>query len=292
MMGKAAAMKKYLTLSLTVALTGLMIFAAGCQKLQARDQLNRGVAAFKAAQFNQAISNFQNAIKLDPTLVNAKLYLATAYQSQFVPGSPAPDNMAFATNALATYKEVLDQDPSNANAVAGIARLNFDMGNLEEARTYYQKSLELSPKDPTAYYTIGAIDYQETHPGILLQRKSQDITDLNAPLITKKSTRVERKACEDLATEYTSKLDDGITQLKKALELRPGYADAMTYLNLLYREKADLACGNTTERDANLKIANDYVSQALAARKAQVAAENAKNSGGVVEQLPSKPKGQ
>ncbi|MGH8128639.1 MAG: tetratricopeptide repeat protein [Terriglobales bacterium] len=284
-------MKKSLTLTLTLVLASVVIFAAGCTKLQARDQLNRGVAAFKAAQFNEAITHFQNAIKLDPTLVNAKLYLATAYQSQFVPGSPSPDNMQFANNALAAYRSVLDQNPSNANAVAGIARLNFDMGNLEGARTFYERSLQLSPKDPTAYYTIGAIDYQETHPGILLQRQSQGITDLNAPLITRKSTRVEKKACADLAQQDTDKIDNGVTHLSKALELRPGYADAMTYLNLLYREKANLSCGNTKERDANIKIANNYVSQALAARKAQVAAENAKNSGGVVEQLPTKPKG-
>ncbi|MGH9488195.1 MAG: tetratricopeptide repeat protein [Terriglobales bacterium] len=278
------------TLLLVVAMAGLALSAAGCQKLEARDQLNRGVAAFNAAQFNAAITNFQQAIKLDPTLVNAKLYLATAYQSQFVPGSPTPDNMRYADNALSEYKNVLEQDPANANAVAGIARLNYDMGDLEEARHYYERSLQLSPKDPTAYYTIGAIDYQETHPAILLLRQSEGITDASLPLVNKRSSRKDKQQCQALNEQDTSKLDDGVQQLKKALELRPGYADAMTYLNLLYREKADLACGNKLEREANVTIANNYVNEALATRKAQVAAENKKNSGGVVEGA-AKPKG-
>ncbi|MGH9475853.1 MAG: tetratricopeptide repeat protein [Terriglobales bacterium] len=275
-------MRKSLSVALAAALAGLLLTAAGCKKLEARDQLNRGVSAFKAAQFNESIGHFQRAIQLDPTLVNAKLYLATAYQSQFVPGSPAPDNMALANNALDEYKEILDTNPNNANAVAGIARLSYDMGNLEEARNYYDMTLKLSPMDPTAYYTIGAIDYQETNPGILLQRQAEGLSDRNAPLITKKSGRKDKEACQNLATEDGPRLDAGVAQLKKALELRPGYADAMTYLNLLYRLKADLSCGNLQERQANLDTANNYVAQALATRKAQIAAENKKNGGGVV----------
>lgn len=267
-------MKNYFKLCLIALMGGLLIAASGCSKLEARDQLNRGVQAYRAAQFNEAISHFQRAIQLDPTLINAKLYLATAFQSQFTPGSPSPDNMRMATSAIDEYKVILDQNPKNANAVAGLARLNYDMGKLDEAQQYYERALTLSPNDPTAYYTLGAIAYQKTNKGIVLARQSLGVTDLNKPLITKKSNRKDRTACDDLAKQDTDTIDQGITQLKKALELRSDYADAMTYLNLLYREKADLSCGNDQERQANLKIADDYVAQGLAVRKAQVAAEN------------------
>ena len=275
-------MKNFTRLIVMAALGALLLAATGCKQLQARDQLNRGVSAFKAAQFNEAIEHFQNAIQLDPTLVNAKIYLATAYQSQFIPGAPSEDNMKLAQQALDEYKVVLDQDPSNPNAVAGIARLNYDMGNLDEARTYYSKSLSLAPSDPTAYYTLGAIAYQQTNKGILLARQSLGITDLNAPMIGKKTTAAAKKNCESLNQQDTAVIDDGINQLNQALKLRPGYADAMTYLNLLYREKADLTCGNDTARQGFLSTANDFVSRSLAARKAEVAAQNKQNSGGVV----------
>lgn len=275
-------MNRYLKLCVVGLLGGLVIAAAGCSKLEARDQLNRGVTAYKAASFNEAIGHFQKAIQLDPTLVNAKLYLATAYQSQFVPGAPTTDNLHMAQQALDAYQQVLDQSPDNVNAIVGMARLNFDMGNLDQAKADYQRALTVSPSDPTAYYTLGAIAYQKTHAAILAARHAAGVTDVTAPLVGKKATAADKKTCKQLATDDEATIDDGIAQLKKAIELRPTYDDAMTYLNLLYRDKADLTCGDTTARDADIKIADNYAAEGLAQRKAAVAAANKKENSGVV----------
>lgn len=275
-------MNRYLKLCVVGLLAGLTMAAAGCTKLEARDQLNRGVTAFKSASFNEAIGHFQKAIQLDPTLVNAKIYLATAYQSQFIPGAPTPDNMNMANQALAEYQQVLDQDPNNANAVVGMARLNYDMGNLDQAQADYQRALTISPMDPDAYYTLGAIAYQKTHKGILAARQAAGVTEVTAPLVGKKAKAPTIKACKDLSAQDAAIIDDGIAQLEKAIQLRPTYDDAMTYLNLLYRDKGDLACGNTAARDADVKIADNYAARGLAERKAAVAAANSKSSGGVV----------
>ena len=59
----------------------LLAITSGCSKLRARDQLNKGVAAYRNAQFQSAIMHFKEAVALDPTLLNARLYLATAYSS-------------------------------------------------------------------------------------------------------------------------------------------------------------------------------------------------------------------
>lgn len=268
-------MNKIYKACLIGTLAGLVLGAAGCTKLEARDQLNQGVESYKAAKFNQAIDHFQKAIQLDPTLVNAKLYLATAYQSQFVPGAPSEDNLHMAQQALDEYKVILDQDPSNANAIAGVARLNYDMGNLDEAESYYERSLTVSPNDPEAYYTLGAIAYQKTNPGILAARKSLGVTDINKPLIPLKgATAKAKKACQNLAKQDMSIIQDGIDQLNKAMELRPNYADAMSYLNLLYRNRADLSCGNATQYNADIATANDFEARAVAQNKADVAAKN------------------
>jgi hypothetical protein len=44
--------------------------------------------------------------------------------------------------------------------------------------------------------------------------------------------------------QYVSKcgslVDEGIADLQKAITLKPDYDDAMAYLNLLYRRKADM----------------------------------------------------
>ena len=53
-------------------------------------------------------------------------------------------------------------------------------------------------------------------------------------------------------------VDEGVTNLKKAVELRPDYEDAMAYLNLLYRQKADLEA-TPDARASDLKLADELM---------------------------------
>ena len=78
---------------LTVLMVLLALFSTiGCSKLRARDQLNKGVQSYKNAKYEEAIEHFKNAVDLDPSLVTARLYLATAYAQQYIPGADSPDN--------------------------------------------------------------------------------------------------------------------------------------------------------------------------------------------------------
>src|SRR5215471_21465742 len=104
-------MNKYLRL-MTLAAVALALFPSlGCDKLKARDQLNKGVKAYKDNHYEQAITHFQNAVNLDPALINARMYLATAYVSQYVPGMDTPENNQTGQQAIDEYKEVLGMDP-------------------------------------------------------------------------------------------------------------------------------------------------------------------------------------
>ena len=53
---------------LAIALAGLTLSVSGCNKLAARDQLNKGVESYKAAKYEEAIGHFQKATELDPNL--------------------------------------------------------------------------------------------------------------------------------------------------------------------------------------------------------------------------------
>jgi len=44
----------------------------------------------------------------------------------------------------------------------------------------------------------------------------------------------------ELAEQYSRTIEDGIAQLQKVLTIDPQYSDAMAYINLLIRERADL----------------------------------------------------
>src|SRR3989449_6904100 len=153
-----------------VSLVGLLVVialsAAGCNKLKARDQLNKGVQAYKGAQYDAAIEDFKKAKDLDPGLLNARLYLATAYASQYIPGAPSEQNMRLGNAAVDEFKEVLEMDHNNLSAVDGTGSILFQMAGtpfdpkkFEESKSYHMKHIQLRPNDPEPYYWIGVIDW-------------------------------------------------------------------------------------------------------------------------------------
>jgi hypothetical protein len=62
--------------------------------------------------------------------------------------------------------------------------------------------------------------------------------------------------------------------------LRPDYDDAMAYLNLMYREKADVECDDPAQRAADLKTADEWVDKTMAAKRAK-AEKQAAAPGGI-----------
>ena len=96
--------------TLTIAFVALLgLGSVSCAKLQARDNLNKGVRAFRDAKYEAAINYFQKAVELDPSLSMAEVYLATAYQQQYIPGAPSPDNQKNADKARAQVRDSLLQ---------------------------------------------------------------------------------------------------------------------------------------------------------------------------------------
>ncbi len=223
----------------------LVASMSGCAKLKARDLLNKGVAAFKNGQYDAAIENFKEAKDTDPTLLNARLYLATAYASQYIPGAPSPENQARGNQAVTEFKEVLETNPDNLSAIDGVGSILFQMAGtpfdarkFEESKTYHQKHIGLKPEDPEPYYWIAVIDWT------LAYRTNGELRlDYNKNNL-KKQVKDTDALPASLRPDYISKcgtmVDEGISDLQKAIQIKPDYDDAMGYLSLLYRRKADM----------------------------------------------------
>ncbi|HYA63463.1 MAG TPA: hypothetical protein VED66_09665 [Candidatus Sulfotelmatobacter sp.] len=252
--------------SQVVSLVVLMVLVAGvssCNKLRARDLLNKGVAAFKNAQFDAAVEDFKQAKELDPDLLNARLYLATAYASQYIPGAPSDENMRHGQEAIAEYRSVLEKAPNNMSAIDGLASIlyqmagqPFDAKRFEESKRYHEQHIALKPQDPQPYYSIGVIDWALAYRGNTEMRADYNKAHIN------KQVKDTDPLPPDVRKEYTEKyqamVDDGIKSLQTAIQLKPDYDDAMTYLNLLYRRKADMV-ESSAERDALTKQADDLL---------------------------------
>jgi tetratricopeptide (TPR) repeat protein len=113
---------------LGLAAVGITLLGvAGCNKLKARDLLNKGVAAFKNGQYDSSIEDFKQAKDLDPTLLNARLYLATAYATEYIPGAPSDENVRVGQQAVSEFQDVLSVDASNLSALDGIGSILYNM---------------------------------------------------------------------------------------------------------------------------------------------------------------------
>ena len=261
---------------LAITAVGLaMLSTVACNKLQARDQLNKGVQSYKSAKYEEAIDHFQKAVSLDPGLINARLYLATAYAQQYIPGADTEDNNRMAQQAIDQYKAVLERDPKNVNSVKGIAYLYLQMKKFEEAKQYYRKASELDPNDPEAYYSIGVIDWTQSYQPRMEERSKLGLKP-EEPL-------KDKKVCAMLQQKVKDVIQDGIAMLEKALQLRPDYDDAMAYMNLLYRERADVQCDDPAARAADLKTADEWVDKTMAVKKAK-AEKQPSNTGITMDQ--------
>jgi tetratricopeptide (TPR) repeat protein len=258
-------------LALLCAVLVLAAFGCGCRRLKARDQLNKGVNAYRSAQFQTAIMHFKEAVQLDPTLLNARLYLATAYAQQYIPAGESPENIKVAEQAIDTFQDVLKMDPNNVTAIASIAQIYYNERKFDKAKEYQLRRVQLEPNNPEPYYWIGVLDWADCYPRTEELRKDlklnllKNVTDPNSrPPLPEKS----RAALEEKNGPLVKEAIDALT---KAIQLKPNDFDTMSYLNLMYRQKAELE-KDADARDADVKQAEDWVNKALATKKAGAAA--------------------
>jgi Tfp pilus assembly protein PilF len=267
-------------LLLVAAVSSVALLSTGCEKLKARDNLNKGVQAFKSAKYNSAVEHFKEAVRLDPDFPTARLYLATAYMSQYIPGADSEENMQNARAAEQEFLRVLEKDPSNTLAIESIASLHYNQAQggtveqkikkLDEAAQWYQKLSQVDSKNKTSHYSLGVITWAKWYPKLMEARNKLGMKPEDPGPIKDKKVR------DQLKSEWLETINQGISHLEQALQIDPEYDEAMAYMNLLIRERADLA--DTPEQyRKDIEVADNWVQKALDTKKikAERAAANA-----------------
>lgn len=252
--------------ALTLGLCAGLCLLTSCTKLESRDQMNQGVKAYKNNKYADAVKHFKQAVQLDPTNQNAQLYLATSYMIQWVPGADSPDNQKNYNAAKQEFNTVLQKDPSNLLALASMASMAYESASagspeqksaaLEEARKWNNRRIEVDAKDGEAYYYLGVINWAEAFTPIQTERVNEKMKpDDSGPL-------KDAKAKEDLKAKYGKAIDDGIEALKKCLAIDKENEDAMSYMNLLLRKKADLEDSPDASK-ADIAQAEDWSNKSI-----------------------------
>jgi tetratricopeptide (TPR) repeat protein len=221
-------------------------------RVQFQKEMREGIQSYRATRYADAVKHFSEAIRLDGSRENAHLYLATSYMIQWVPGDEAIDNRNSYTRAKEEYEQVLKVDPENELALASLASMAYNSAAfgtpqqkavaLEEAKRLNERRIEVSPQNPEPYYYLGVIDWAEAFTPIQTARVEEHMRPEDpGPL-------KDSKAKGQLKVKYGPIIDDGLENLKKCLARDKENEDAMSYMNLLLRKKADLEDSPTASK--------------------------------------------
>jgi tetratricopeptide (TPR) repeat protein len=219
----------------------------GCQEVGARHDIQEGNKAYYNGKYDEAITRYTGALAVNNQLAIGWFNLGLAHLALFSPGlkgSETNDGHAKgAIDALQHYLQLqpldnqardyllstfldsghyegalnwfevkLQKDPNDLEAVAQLAQINQQAGKYDEAIKWHKKRGEMVPSvdlKADSWYSIGVLDWRRlnSHPEI---------------------QTVERVRIAD----------EGIAWLQKADEVRKGHAPTLSYINLLYRERA------------------------------------------------------
>lgn len=256
-------MKKATWVALLVC---LMATGVGCQKLKARILMRDANNLYKSEKYLEAVKKYDQVIAIDPWWAEAYRNAGLAYLALYQPGSHHHLDVEYSDNAILKlrrylqfvpsdermedllmdtylktgrydeaanyYKEKLKKDPKNSKLLQSIGMIYAKASNFEEARKWFRARAEADEKNAEAWYSLGVLCWERAYKG----------TDL-------------------LIEEKKSLIDEGMQALQKAVELRPDYFEAYSYINLLWRQKAltemdpEAAQKDLQEADVNLKKA-------------------------------------
>jgi len=131
---------------------------------------------------------------------------------------------------------------------------------MDQAVEWNKKLIAINPKNKDAYYTLGVIAWSQW---LIPDREARNKMGMKpedpGPL-------KDKKIREELKAKYRPMLDEGVANMQKALDIDPEYDEAMAYMNLLIRYRADLD-DSQEEYKKDWDSADAWVQKALATKK-------------------------
>jgi tetratricopeptide (TPR) repeat protein len=262
-------MRNSRVLILGIALAGL-VAGTGCQEIRARQHIKNGNDYYRKGDFKQAVAEFRIAAKMEPDIYQIPLHEAYAHLSLFVPGDTAPENQAEAKQAIDSFNRYLQLKPDDEKTRQLMIQTLIDSGRYDDALAFFKARLDKNPKDLEAIKALGVISSKANRfeDGLGWYERRAQVTPNDPEAFYAIGTLCWERLYQrsDKTGEDRIKLADrGIAALKRAIELKPKYVEAVTFVNLLYRERA---LGEAVEEDRakDLEQARYYYQMALGLR--------------------------
>jgi tetratricopeptide (TPR) repeat protein len=268
---------------LAFVIVATIVLAPACASFKERVLLKKGNELYAAQKYDQAIVQYEALVKLNPKSWKGNYQMAVSYLALYHPGSEHPKDKEYAEKGLAAFERTLelpspspderekterfylsflnstgDKDkaiaylekqlasrPNDLALINQIATLYQKKGDFTKALEYFEKRANMDPTNKETWYTLGVNCWARSyHGGLAVSQEEREQV-----------------------------VEKGIMALEKALAIDPNYFDALSYINLIYREKAKAlaAVGKNAEAGQAYAKADEYQKQAVDLRKAQAA---------------------
>jgi tetratricopeptide (TPR) repeat protein len=220
----------------------------------------RGLELLRNSKRQEAADAFQHAADLRPDDASIHQYLGTACSEMYVPGGVQPENLAIARRAENEFKRAFELNPSNSHPLDSLTSLSYKQRKMQEAREWDSQFLTVNPRNKRARYWAALLTWEVFNRDLIAARALANMKPEDpGPLPS-------TPAKADLLAKDGPMVDEAIAHLGRALELDPQYEEALTYMGLLVRGRADLRA--TRERyKSDVGDADVWTQRALEAKK-------------------------
>jgi len=275
------------TVLLAVISALLVVTGTGCKgtinKLKANYQVKQGNDFYKAQDYTTAVEYYKRAARLNPDFPLAYYHAALSYMALYKPGSQHEKDIAYQEGAVENLLKYLKFVPNNEEAKNQLLSVYLQAARYDDAAIFFEAELAKKDKDKES----ASLLMQKL--GMIYAKKGDFEKSLEWYV---KRTQLERDNPEALYTvgvlcwdkvykqgltldmeRREQLIEMGLDYLNRATRLRKNYFEAISYINLLYREKAKVAqiLGNEEEMLRFNEEANKYMRQALDMRKEAMA---------------------
>ncbi|MEO8432618.1 MAG: tetratricopeptide repeat protein [Acidobacteriota bacterium] len=248
---------------------------SGCKKIQARQEVKRGNEFFKAGNYPSALAAYQNASRLDPGQEKLKKNIGLAYMAMYEPGSKHPKDIEFAAKAIENLKAYLVDHPEDKRAHEFLVSLYLSTDRYDDAIAFYQERLQNDPKNVKAIQSLAAMYFKkgDFDKGVEWLQKRAALEPNNPEGYVMIGVQAWDRSYHYPDLDPTTRariVDMGLENVDKALKIKPDSFEALTYINLLYREKAKMEPDPAKQQEL-IATAEKYRQQAMELRKKTLA---------------------
>jgi tetratricopeptide (TPR) repeat protein len=260
------------------AVAVLILLAAaqtGCNKIKSRQEIKKGNEYFKATQYQAALASYQDAQRLDPGEKKLDKFIGETYMALYQPGSKHQKDLEFSANAIKHLQTYLQAYPNDRKVREYLVSMYLAVDRYDDAIGFYQDLLKNDPKDSKAMSSLAAMYFKkgDFQNGLEWEKKRAALDPTNPEPYVMVGVQAWDRSYHypDVPAEIRGKIvADGMEALQTALKLKPDNFDALTYMNLLYREKAKIETDDA-KRAEDVAAADKYREQALELRKKSLA---------------------